>query len=442
MKLTRPNVARLRLPAGKSDAIIFDDDVPGFGIRLRAGGKRTWIAQYRVGAKQRRVTLGDCRKLDADKARTAARNRLAQVTLGGDPQADKFTARASAATTLGDAVGAYLAGKKTTLRRKSFDETERYLQKSWKPLHGLPVHGIERRAVAIRLAEVAAHNGPIAATRARAALSALFAWAVREGVANENPVIGTNRPAEPRSRDRVLTDAELREVWASCRDDDYGRIIRLLMLTGQRRDEVGAIAWSELDLEDGTWRISRLRTKNGRAHTIALAHAAMAIVERVECRPGNDRMFGKSDGGFGGWSKAKAALDRRIAVGRAATAGPMAPWCVHDLRRTVATRMAELGVLPHVIEALLNHVSGNKAGVAGIYNRSKYEHETRAALVLWADHLIFLDAGDLTQDCFDQPSMTRPGKLKPKTPRAHMVGTHRRHRWVQATKPKLQLRDR
>jgi integrase len=396
MKLTQANIARLQLPAGKSDIIYFDEDLSGFGVRLRAGGKHTWIVQYRFGAKQRRVTLGDVKKLDADKARTAARNRLAQVTLGGDPQADKATARAKAAVTLSAVVDTYLASKTATLRPKSFDEIERYLRKSWKPLHGLPIHKIERRDVAGRLVEIAAENGPIAATRARAALSAMFAWAMREGLADENPVIGTNRPAEPRSRDRVLSDTELAEIWNACRDDDYGRIIRLLALTGQRRNEVGAMAWSELDLDQGTWQIPGSRTKNGRTHTIALPHTACAIIKKVGHRTDNDRLFGTGDRGFGGWSKAKAALDRRALKARIAAAHrapkpddvkPMALWTVHDIRRTTATRMAELGVMPHVIEAVLNHVSGHRAGVAGVYNRSNYERETRAALLLWADHV-------------------------------------------------------
>jgi hypothetical protein len=131
MKLTKATVARLSLAPGKVDQIIFDEDMPGFGIRLRGGGKYTWIVQYRVGAKQRRVTLGDLRKLDAEQARTAARNRLAQVTLGGDPQAEKANTRAQAAFSLGTVSDTFLAVKKSTLRPKSFDETERYLLKYW-----------------------------------------------------------------------------------------------------------------------------------------------------------------------------------------------------------------------------------------------------------------------------------------------------------------------
>jgi integrase len=401
MKLTQATIGRLSLPHGKTDAIFFDDDDPGFGLRIRAGGKRTWIVQYRIGGKQRRVTLSTVNALKPEKARQAARARLAQVTLGDDPQADKLAARAKAKVTLGAVIDSYLTARKPMLRAKTFDETQRYLRKHWRSLHGLQIHRIERRDVAARLGEIIEDNGLIAAARARAAISALFAWAVGEGYADQNAVIGTHRPDQERSsRDRVLTDAELVEVWNACRDDDYGRIIRLLMLTGQRRDEVGAMAWSELDHELGTWSIPGARTKNKRPHMITLPPLALSIIEKVERRKDVDCLFGRGHDGFSGWSKSKAALDARIrearkpAARKARDTKPMAPWVVHDLRRTVATRMADLGVLPHVIEALTNHVSGHKSGVAGIYNRSSYEREVRAALALWADHVRSIVAGD------------------------------------------------
>jgi len=264
----------------------------------------------------------------------------------------------------------------------------------------LPIHRIERRDVAARLGEIIEESGPIAAARARAALSTLFTWAVGEGYVDQNAVIGTHRPdEETASRDRVLSDSELIEVWHACRDDDYGRIIRLLMLTGQRRDEVGAMAWSELDRDLATWSIPETRTKNKRPHMITLPPLAWSIIEKVERRNDVGCLFGRGDNGFRGWSKCKSALDARISEARKRAAKkarevmPMAPWVVHDLRRTVATRMADLGVLPHVIEALINHVSGHKGGVAGIYNRSSYQREVGVALALWADHVRSLVQG-------------------------------------------------
>jgi integrase len=385
MKLNAKTISRLALPAGKTDHIIFDEDLPGFGIRLRGGGKITWIIQYRVGSKQRRVTLGtvklgDSGTLNAEEAREAARDRLAQVQLGGDPQKVKHEARAKAAMTLGAVVDTYLSRKEPELRVKTLDGTVRYLRQHWKSLHGLPIHEITRRDVAIGLGEISTERGLVAAARARAALSALFAWAVREGIAEANPVVGTNRPAEPKARDRVLSDAELAEIWAASRDDDFGRIVRLLVLVGARREEIGGLTWNETDTGSSVLTLPGTRTKNGRPHTIPLAPLAQSIIEATPRREGYDHLFGKD--GFSGWSKAKAALDTRIA-----TRKPMQPWRLHDLRRTFSTRLHELGVQPHIVEAVLNHVSGHKAGVAGVYNRAAYEREVKAALALWADHV-------------------------------------------------------
>src|SRR5215207_2711548 len=163
MRLTRPNVARLAVPSGRTEIIVFDEALPGFGVRLRLGGKRTWIAQYRLGSKQRRTTD----TLDCEEARRRARSVLGAVHNGDDPQARKAEARARAATTLGAVLATYLdlfAAQR--LRPKTIRETRRYLKVSWKPLHGLGLNHIDRRAVAARIPEIAPENGPIAANRA------------------------------------------------------------------------------------------------------------------------------------------------------------------------------------------------------------------------------------------------------------------------------------
>jgi integrase len=188
----------------------------------------------------------------------------------------------------------------------------------------------------------------------------MFNWAIREGYElPANPVAGSNRPAEPESRARVLTNEELRKVWLACGDDDFGRIIRLLALTGQRREEVGGMEWTEI--AGDIWTIPAARTKNRRAHTLPLLPAALALLPEPN---GRLWVFGVGARGFSGWSAAKRALDSRAQLAE--------PFRIHDIRRSVATGLAELGVLPHVIEAVLNHVSGHRAGVAGIYNRATY----------------------------------------------------------------------
>jgi integrase len=373
MRFTRATVDGIELPRGKKDVIIFDDSLPGFGLRIRAGGSRNWIVQYALhGHQQRRLTIGSVKVFSPEEARKIARDTLAKARLGQDPQQEKRKAEEQAKITLKSIIDRYLAEKGPKLRPRSRREIDRYLLQHWKPLHRVPIHQIERRHVAAYLG-----GAPVAAAMARSTLSALFSWAMTEGLADANPIIGTRKPdADARPRERVLDNDELAAVWRACADDDYGRIVRLLVLTACRRQEIGTMAWSELDRERGTWTIPPERTKNKRAHTLALPAAAWAIIETVKRRDGVDYLFGRR--GFKGWWTAKAPLDQRAGI---------APYVLHDLRRSVATGMANLGVLPHFIEAILNHVSGHKGGVAGVYNRSAYEREVRAALALWADHV-------------------------------------------------------
>lgn len=391
MRLTKGNLAKLNLPAGKAETIVFDDDMPGFGLRIRAGGKRTWIAQYRLGTKQRRITLGTPELLDADQARTRAKVALARVHLGEDPQNAKVEAKARAAVTLGAVVPQYLSYVESRQRPGHHADTRRYFDRHWAPLAGLALSSIDRQRVAARLLELARDNGPFAANRARAALSAFYTWTIGEGLAHANPVSGTNKPTAETPRDRVLTDSELALVWREAGPGEYGAIVRLLILTACRRDEVAAMAWSEL--QGSTWAIPGARTKNALPHELPLPAAAMTILGGVPRREDRDLVFGSRAGPFSGWSKAKAELDSRMLAVLKAEQGSktvLTPWRLHDVRRTAATRMGDLGVQPHVIEAVLNHISGSRAGVAGIYNRASYATEKRAALALWADRVVEL----------------------------------------------------
>jgi integrase len=387
MKLTRAAVQALSLPAGKSELLVFDDEIPGFGVRLRAGGSRNWIVQYKIGRKHRRLTFGSVAVLDAGKARERARDLLAAVRVGRDPAGEKIETRAHADETVGTIVQRFLARQESRLRLRSYVETARYLQTHWKPLHGLVLAKVTRATVATRLVSIAERNGPVAADRARAALSAFFTWAMREGLAETNPVVGTNKASNIKSRDRVLSDAELAAIWKALPSDAYGAIVRLLIFTGQRREEIGGLRWSEVDVDKALVTLSGDRTKNGKPHELPLPAPAIAILQGQPRRGARDLIFGERAGPFQGWSKAKTALDKAITK-NAPENGRVAPWRLHDVRRTVATRMSDLGVQPHVVEAVLNHVSGHKAGVAGVYNRSLYGPEKRAALELWANHVL------------------------------------------------------
>jgi integrase len=398
VKLTQATIQRLALPAGKAEAICFDDDLPGFGLRLRSGGSRNWIIQYALGAKQRRMTLGSTEVLDASKARKTARHLLASVRLGHDPAAERTESRLRASDDeLGAIVDRFLARQETRLRPRSYTETKRYLKEYWKSLHGVHLARISRALVAARLDAIADESGPVAADRARAALSAFFAWAIRQGLCEVNPVIGTNKAAELKSRERVLSDQELKAIWNALPDSDYGRIVRLLILTGQRREEIGGLRWSEVNIAKRMITLPSERTKNHRSHDVPMSKAAFAILKTQPMRAGRDFVFGdgpRSNGqngeapkqaGFQGWSKSKTALDVQTKS--------IGAWRLHDVRRTVATRMAELGVQPHIVEAVLNHASGHKVGIAGVYNRAAYVDEKTAALALWAKHVDRLISG-------------------------------------------------
>jgi integrase len=388
MKLTAKSIAVVGLPAGKDDHVEWDDELSGFGFRMRAGGgrvRRTFIVQYRVTGRSRRLLLGSADVLGAEQARAAAKKALAEVALGGDPQGAKAAQRRTDDRSLHATAVVYIDVKRAQVRSRTMREIERYLRgPHFRALHARPLDQITRQDVAACLTRIVTRNGSVTAGRARAVLAAFFAWAIGEGLADSNPVVGTNKPADSPTRARVLSDDELGTIWRACLDSGYGRIIKLLSLVGARREEVGGMCWSELDAA-GNWTIPAERSKNGRQHVLPLPAAAHDILAEVERIDGRDHLFGGgADRGFQRWSASKRELDMRAGV---------TGWTVHDIRRTVATRMADIGIQPHVIEAVLNHQSGQKRGPAGIYNRSTYEREVKTALATWTEYVLALVEG-------------------------------------------------
>jgi integrase len=384
LRLDSKTIPTLALGKGQSEAFAWDSELAGFGLRLQ-GQRRTYVVQYRANGRTRRVTLGPIERLTLTQAREAARRLLARTSLGEDPQDEKATKRLAAARTLHAVVDAYLAAKQSGLRPTSYKIAKLYLAGSYfRPFHAMGINEITHPDVAARLSAVTRAHSSHTAAAARRAISALFRWAMEEGWAESNPVIGTRKPAEARPRDRVLSDSELTAIWRACGDDDFGRIVRLLILLGSRRAEIGGMRWSEL--EDGTWTLPAERSKNHRPHTITLPTMARGIIG-PEISGGRDHLFGvHASRGFTAWGDGKAKLDHRLA-------GAVKSWKLHDIRRTIATRMADIGIEPHVIEAVLNHHSGHRAGVAGIYNRSGYEQAVKAALMRWSEHLATLIEG-------------------------------------------------
>jgi integrase len=362
----------------KLDGWLWDSAVNGFGARKQTKGVFYYL-RYRHNGTQIMKSIGrHGSPWTPDTARNEAQRLLGTLAGGDDPFAQPLSSEG-----FGAEIGRYLDRKRPVLRAGSFGEIARYLREYSAPLHKMKLEEIDRRTIAVLLGQIEQTKGPVARNRVRSALSGFFAWAITEGLLEANPVQGTAKANENGSRERVLTSDELRKLWRSLDDGRFSDIVRLLLLTGQRRNEIGWLQWREIDLARKLIVLAPERTKNHRQHEVPLSRQTLAILERQPRRNSSGFLFSDTRG-FKNWDAAKARLDRRLAV---------APWTLHDLRRTCATGMAELGVQPHIIEAVLNHVSGHKAGVAGIYNRARYEGEMRDALTKWADHVEALIVG-------------------------------------------------
>lgn len=399
VSLTQRSIASLRKQfdrlTGKDgepveDATFWDADIRGFGLRIRKGGAATWVYQYQRGLTQGKVRLGDAAVVSAAVAEQRAKEERAKIDLGGDPQAERAEQRLKDKQTLRGVFDDYLRAKENAgLRPASLREIRRYLHTTFEPLHRIPAHRVLKRDIAKIIDTIAEtrneRTGELkrsSASLALAHISTALNWAVEKDLIDDNPAANI-KPLKRGERDRVLNDDELQRVWLACSDDsDPSRIIRLLILTGQRRDEISGMRERELDRRAKSWTLPIERSKNRRAHTLILPELAWQIIGRPRRA---ETIFGRSKDGFTGWQTAKKNLDQRCRLRE--------PWVMHDLRRSVATGMATLGVQPHIIEAALNHASGHKGGIAGIYNRATYAREIRNALALWADHI-----ASITQD--------------------------------------------
>lgn len=371
---TKTRITKMRCPAGKQEELFWDKGCRGFGLRALSSGRRTWIYQYRDEHKRtRRIALGDVSAVTLDAARRAARQYAASVTQGANPSAERRAKKS--ATSVLNVIRAYLRHAKTRQRARSYEETERHLLKHAVSLHHDRAEAVRRSDIASLLARISRSSGPFAANRLRAALSALWSWGMRAGLieADSNPVTFTLRHSE-KARERTLSDDEMRAILAVAQGDgDYARIVRLCMLTGCRREEIGGLRWDEV-LSDRLL-VGADRMKAGSSHEVPLLPAiAAALPDKPKGAQGG--VFGRRGAGFSGWSKSKALLDAKLAK-----AGVKMPrWTLHDLRRTLSTRLHDAGVEPLVIEALLAH---KQQGVAAVYNRASFRNAKRAALTLW-----------------------------------------------------------
>ena len=415
MKLTDKTVEAAQCPAGSKDKLFFDDVLPGFGLRVTASGTRTFIVQYNVGRTKRRVVLGVWgRELTTTQARRKAEALRGQVRDRRDPAAERKAALAAALAAEAEARaaaarGAYTVERMLTdwtaghLAARSEAYRERApaaLRRALKAWLQVPAERLARTDAVRVLDAVKLLQGPVAANRLRAVARACWTWAVKRGALAVNPWEATPRPlARETPRERVLSDAELGALYiaAGTAPEPWGVLVRLLILTGQRRGEVAGMRWDELDLTAGTWSLPGERTKNSRPHTVPLTAEAVALLRTVKRRAGATLVFeGPRQTAFSGFGKLKGSLDAAMDAAARESDKSVALWTLHDLRRTMATGMQRLGVRLEVTEALLNHVSGSRSGIVGVYQRHGWETEKAAAMRAWTAHVMALAEGKLT----------------------------------------------
>lgn len=411
MKLTQRRIERLTVELGRKDRLVFDDEQRGLAVRITANGGRSYLAQYSMHGAKHRVPLGACSALSLAAARKAAEAIMGRVALGKNPAVERKEAAArekakrareqlTLETLIDDWKRIYLSQR----RSRYAEEATRALRHAFGQQLQHAAEEMDRTTVVRALDRLtgtpkdgqSVPSGTAIANRTAAYGRALFSWAMKRGSVERNPFHALPALTSAPKRDRVLSDRELMAIWNAAGNATvpYCHIIRMLILTGQRREEVAGMAWGEVSDDLETWTISAHRTKNGIVHMVPLSESATDILRsllpadtaerkrEIERRRSEVRLVfpGKSKDGnpFGGWSKSKVDLDSVSGV---------IGWRLHDLRRTLATGLQRLGVRLEVTEAVLNHISGSRDGIVGVYQRHNWANEKRAALNAWAAYI-------------------------------------------------------
>ena len=384
----------------------FDTLTKGLCLRASPGGTRTWTLHYTKpgDGKRARLTLGRYPELSLGKARERAKDARSEVIDGTDPIAEKKAKAAS--QTVGDLVDNYVARHAST--KRSGDEIARRLRKNVKDVIGdLKLSELHRRDITRCIDAVKDRGAGVEANRLFEDIRAMIRWAKGRGDIDDNLVDGMRRPTETKERDRALTAEEIKVMWSKLATADMyegsRNIIRLCLLTAQRVGEVSGMCRAELNLAGRTWIIPAERSKNKREHVVPLSDAAIGVirdqcaaVEKLAKRMGRsvpDYVF-PGPGARAAVSGAAIAKAVKRQESKGLTLG-VAPWTPHDLRRTAATHMEEIGISPFIIGHVLNHVSMTKASITSrVYARYSYDKEKREALGLWADRLSGILAGN------------------------------------------------
>ncbi len=401
--LKTPTVEAAR-PDPEKRREIPDGIVSGLYLVVQPSGAKSWALRYRFAGKPAKLTLGRWPVMGLAAARTAAAEAVEKVERGENPTIEKKATKAARIEAQLDERDLFknvveLFLKRHASRNRRADDVAAFFRREVLDAWGeRKIHTITKRDVIDVLDGIVDRGSPVSANRLRAHLNTLFNWAKGRDIVQANPLDGIKPPAPEKPRDRVLTDDEIRLFWRGCDrlGQPFGQLFKVMLLTGQRRGEVGGM--TEGEIKGAVWTIPAARSKNGDEHSLTLPEAArdvLANVERIKGKAGY-AFTTTGDSPVSGFTRATTRLRQKMTEIAAEDAGEpveVAPFTLHDLRRTAATGMARLGFPPHVVEVVLNHRSGTRRGVAGVYNRFDYADEKRDALEAWARHVLALVEG-------------------------------------------------
>jgi len=407
IRFTQTAIDKLPPPAtGRIE--YWDRHLPGFGLRIAHSGRKTWLAMYRVDGKLVRETIGTVALIpNVADARDRARQSMTAAQAGRNPVAERREREVAAKIEAEAPSNEFRAvatryldrhAKKHT-KPTTWKELQRQLEVDVFPKWGRrPISSLTRYDVTTLIEGIANRGSPVQANRTLTRLKTLFKWVLDEELIAADPTARVRKVVKETARDRTLSDDEIRLFWDGCNKLGwpFGQMFKLLLLTAQRRDEVADAEWSEIDVDRRLWTIPREKAKNDRAHEVQLSALATEILHSLPT-PGGRYVFTTSgERPVSGFSKSKERLDRNMlellraelaAAGKDPDQAAIDDWILHDLRRTAATGMARLSIAPHVVDRILNHVSGTIRGVAAVYNRHAYLEERRAALEAWSRHI-------------------------------------------------------
>lgn len=353
---------------------------PGLQLRVSPSGRKVFYAKFRYGLKQKHPKLGTYPRMSLATAREKANDWLRQVDEGIDP-----TKRRRSPDMKVESVCREFIRLHAQARNKSWREAERILEREFVGTFGQrDIREIKRFDVLEIMDAAVARGSTYQANRILSNIRKLFNWCVERGIVETSPITGLKAPTKEESRDRVLEDDEIIRLLRACHNDVYPfrQFVPILLATAQRRGELAEMRWSEVDLEAKQWVIPADRSKNGKPHVVPLSAYALEALNEVPRFLDCDYVFTTTrNSPVSGFSK----MLRRLSKG-----SQTADWRLHDLRRTAASGMARAGVAPHVVEKVLNHISGTISGVAAVYNRYGYDREKREALDMWSERLMQL----------------------------------------------------